>query len=72
LSLIDGVTAKADIRRALQTFQIQRSAGFRARAGFTFTAKRLHADDRTDDITIHINIADMSAAGDEINRFINP
>jgi hypothetical protein len=46
---------------ALQTFQVQRTAGFRAGARFAFAAERLHAHHRADDVAVDVDVADMRA-----------
>src|SRR5450830_2098596 len=73
---IEGRASLALVLRArrcisLQAFQVQGTTGFRAGARFAFATKRLHADYGTHDVAVHIDIAHVSAAGNEVDGFID-
>ena len=58
--------------RLRQTIQVVRPTGFWPRSRQAFAAKWLYAHHRTDNIAIHVNIADMSGFGNQVDGFINP
>ena len=54
-----------------QAVQIERTARFRAGAGETFTAERLHAHDRANHVAVDVQVADFSIAGHLGNGFVD-
>ena len=54
-----------------QTQQIERAACLRAGARQTFAAKRLHADDGTDHVAVHIDVARMNAVDDLVDGLVD-
>ena len=45
--------------------------GLRAGARETLAAKRLDADHRTDEVAVHVSVADMQAGGNALDRFVD-
>src|SRR5712664_3826984 len=59
-------------RHSKKAFKIERTTRLWAGARETRTAERLHADDRSDDVAIHVDIAGLDPAHDPCDRLVDP